>query len=95
VDEEVTSAITTAFAANVGLRRRHAPQPYPGDVVFFEATLDKPADMPRPVTWTPYLQGTFEHHEVACTHGGMSRPEPLAAIAAVLATRLESPRRTR
>jgi thioesterase domain-containing protein/acyl carrier protein len=94
VDADTVSVIRSVFTTHVAMRRSHVPPAYDGDVVFFEATLDKPGDAPTPHAWDPYLRGAVEHHAVPCTHGGMTRPEPLTAIAAVLAARLDPSRRT-
>ncbi|SDI36629.1 amino acid adenylation domain-containing protein [Actinokineospora alba] len=86
--DDALEAMTRVFAHNAGLRRTHRPTPFDGDALFFEATRDKPADMPGPSAWSPHFTGRIDVHPVDCEHGSMTRPDPIAHIAAVLSTRL-------
>lgn len=76
------------FELHRKLMAEHVPDRYRGDAVFFGATLDKPADWPYAEAWHPYVDGRVEEHRITCTHGAMTRPEPVARIAAVLAEKL-------
>ncbi|WP_436498874.1 amino acid adenylation domain-containing protein [Actinokineospora sp. HUAS TT18] len=85
---DAVAAMARVFATNAELRQAHRPAVFDGDAVFFEATRDKPADMPRPSTWAPHLTGRVDVHAVDCDHGSMTSPDPIAHIAAVLSARL-------
>ncbi|MEU5693390.1 amino acid adenylation domain-containing protein [Actinosynnema sp. NPDC020468] len=76
------------FAAHVGLQDRHRPEVFAGDVHVFHATLGKSPDDPTPDAWLPHVTGRVDVHPVAATHGGLTGPDPLAAIAAVLSAHL-------
>ena len=83
-------ALTNVFVNNMNVRLRHVPELFDGDLLFFEAALDKPAHFPHPEAWTRYVTGLIETHQVRCEHGEMTRPEPLAEIATILAARLDA-----
>ncbi|MFD9800127.1 amino acid adenylation domain-containing protein [Streptomyces sp. NPDC059071] len=85
---EAAGVLPDVFELHRKLMAEHVPDRYRGDAVFFGATLDKPADWPYAAAWGPYVEGRVEEHRIPCTHGAMTRPEPLARIAAVLAEKL-------
>ncbi|MFJ7068029.1 amino acid adenylation domain-containing protein [Streptomyces sp. NPDC101115] len=85
---EAAGVLPDVFELHRKLMAEHVPDRYRGDAVFFGATLDKPADWPYGAAWGPYVDGRVEEHRIPCTHGAMTRPEPLARIAAVLAEKL-------
>ncbi|MEE4418125.1 amino acid adenylation domain-containing protein [Streptomyces bugieae] len=84
------SAVATVFTHNVNAQRRHHSRPLDADLLFFEATEDKGPDPERPANWAPYVSGRIEAHQVACRHGDMLAPEPLAEIGTLLAERLRT-----
>ncbi|MFG3194288.1 non-ribosomal peptide synthetase [Streptomyces omiyaensis] len=81
-------ALPAVFDQHRKLMAEHVPDRYRGDAVYFGATLDKPAGWPHAAAWAPYVDGHVAQHLVPCAHGAMTRPEPLARIAAVLAEQL-------
>ncbi|GAA3388260.1 amino acid adenylation domain-containing protein [Streptomyces roseoviridis] len=85
---EAAGVLPDVFDQHRKLMAEHAPDRYRGDAVFFGATLDKPGDWPHGAAWRPYVDGLVEEHRIPCTHGAMTRPEPIARIAAVLAEKL-------
>ncbi|MEU9252082.1 amino acid adenylation domain-containing protein [Streptomyces sp. NPDC048270] len=85
---EAAGVLPDVFEQHRKLMAEHVPDRYRGDAVFFGATLDKPADWPYGAAWLPYVDGRVEEHRITCTHGAMTQPEPVARIAAVLATKL-------
>ncbi|OEJ34561.1 non-ribosomal peptide synthetase [Streptomyces subrutilus] len=85
---EAAGVLPDVFELHRKLMAEHVPDRYRGDAVFFGATLDKPADWPYGAAWLPYVDGRVEEHRMTCTHGAMTQPEPVARIAAVLATKL-------
>jgi amino acid adenylation domain-containing protein len=88
------ASVAEVFTNNVNAQRRHDSRPVDVDVLFFEATDDKGPDPEAPGDWAPYTSGRIESHPIACRHGDMLAPGPLAAIAAVLAHRLNGPDHT-
>ncbi|MGI5467558.1 non-ribosomal peptide synthetase [Streptomyces sp. CA-132043] len=86
-------SVARVFTNNVNAQRRHDSRPVDVDVLFFEAVRDKGPDPERPDLWAPYTSGRIESHPIACRHGDMLAPGPLADIAAVLARHLSTPHR--
>ncbi|WP_344571206.1 alpha/beta fold hydrolase, partial [Kitasatospora viridis] len=85
---EAAAELPAVFERHRKLMVEHRPGRYRGDAVFFGATSDKPADWPYEQSWQPYLDGGIEAHRLACAHGELTRPEPVARIASVLAQKL-------
>ncbi|MGH3910484.1 MAG: non-ribosomal peptide synthetase, partial [Pseudonocardiaceae bacterium] len=86
-DEQLAAMVET-FTRNVELMNRAAPERFCGDVLFFAATRDKTGAYPGPAAWAPYTTGQIDTHEIACVHGAMTAPGPLAEIGPILARRL-------
>ncbi|MGW6447415.1 amino acid adenylation domain-containing protein [Lentzea sp. NPDC055074] len=82
------AALPEVFAANVNLHNRHRPSPLAAGAHIFEATQGKSPDDPTPASWLPHLSGHVEVHQVHSTHGGLTAPQPLASIGAVLSAHL-------
>ncbi|MFI7388119.1 amino acid adenylation domain-containing protein [Streptomyces sp. NPDC049813] len=80
--------LAEAFAAHVTLSCAGTPPRHPGHVLFFQAALGRTDTTPEPGQWLPYVGG-MDVHPVACRHGDMTRPGPIAEIAAVLDRSLE------
>ncbi|WP_333736082.1 amino acid adenylation domain-containing protein [Streptomyces sp. IBSBF 2806] len=85
------ASVAEVFTNNVNAQRRHDSRPVDVDLLFFEAMEDKAPDPEGPGDWAPYTSGGIESHPIACRHGDMLAPGPLADIAAVLARRLDGP----
>ncbi|MED7948424.1 non-ribosomal peptide synthetase [Streptomyces sp. BE303] len=85
---EAAGVLPDVFEHHRKLMAEHVPDRYRGDAVFFGATLDKPADWPYEAAWRPYVDGRVTLHRIACEHGAMTQPDPVARIAAVLAEKL-------
>ncbi|MCX5207922.1 amino acid adenylation domain-containing protein [Kitasatospora sp. NBC_00240] len=85
---EAARVLPDVLAGNEKLMREHVPGHFEGDAVFFGATLDKPADWPYGEAWRPYVGGRIEQHRLACEHGAMTQPGPIARIGSVLAEKL-------
>ncbi|WP_327713881.1 amino acid adenylation domain-containing protein (plasmid) [Streptomyces sp. NBC_00464] len=58
---------------------------YPGDVIFFSATLQ---DQSYAHLWKPYVLGSIEVHEVRATHHEMNMPSAVAEVMAVINRKL-------
>jgi pristinamycin I synthase-3/4 len=84
------AALPEVFASNVNLHNRHKPSLLAAGAHVFEATEGKSPSDPTPASWLPHFTGHVEVHRVHSTHGGLTAPEPLASIGAVLSTHLSS-----
>jgi nonribosomal peptide synthetase DhbF len=82
------AALVATMAHNRALVGGFGPRQFDGDVLFFSATLDRPADAPGADRWRPYVSGQIRDHPVAANHLGMTAPAPLAEIGRVLAAEL-------
>ncbi|MFE7610624.1 non-ribosomal peptide synthetase [Streptomyces celluloflavus] len=91
---EAAGALADVFATHHKLLNEHTPRHYRGDAVFFGATLDKPGDWPYADAWRGHITGRIEEHRIACAHGELTRPEPIARIGAVVADKLRAAHRT-
>ncbi|WP_256789098.1 non-ribosomal peptide synthetase [Frankia sp. AvcI1] len=60
---------------------------YRGDVIFFNAKLDKPDGSWGPM-WRPHVLGSIESHDLDATHHDLHMPKPVAQIFEVLAGKL-------
>ncbi|MFF2775410.1 amino acid adenylation domain-containing protein [Streptomyces sp. NPDC058052] len=85
------AALADVFSANVRMRHDFVPERFDGDLLLFAATEGRTGHRPRPEDWRPYVAGRLDVHDVPCTHGDMTRPEPLARLASVLIDRLTPP----
>ncbi|WP_037880705.1 non-ribosomal peptide synthetase, partial [Streptomyces sp. NRRL F-5727] len=85
------ASLAEVFSANVRLRHDFVPERFDGDLLFFAATEGRTGHRPDPRDWQPYVAGRIDVHDVPCAHGAMTRPDPLARIAGVLADRLTPP----
>jgi thioesterase domain-containing protein len=71
---------------------------FDGDVLYFRATRDKPADDFGRDRWWSLIRGDIETHDIDCEHETMTQPEPIAEIGRILADHLEdidNPQRSR
>jgi thioesterase domain-containing protein/acyl carrier protein len=60
---------------------------YRGDMLFFNATQEKPDGSWAPI-WRPYVLGSIEEHDVEATHYDLQMPEPAGKIMEVIVRRL-------
>ncbi|MFD4506428.1 amino acid adenylation domain-containing protein [Streptomyces sp. NPDC058457] len=87
---DAADVLPRVFADHDRLLAAHVPGVYRGDALFIGAALDKPADWPYESAWRPYVTGLIEHDLLACEHGAMTRPGPIALIAEAVAKRLRT-----
>ncbi|KAF9581207.1 hypothetical protein BGW38_001863 [Lunasporangiospora selenospora] len=76
---------------NSELAARFKPSVFGGDMIFLQAAVrshDKIA-LVDPTSWTPYVRGRMEVHDVLCKHLEMDKPENIAVVGAVVAAKLE------
>jgi nonribosomal peptide synthetase DhbF len=81
-DEGMTSLIN-AFS-NMSRMTTRVSGKFSGDLLFFPATVGKVGNWLSPQQWSPYVSGTVEVHPIACAHGEMTQPGPLAEVGATL-----------
>ncbi|MDN0201129.1 non-ribosomal peptide synthetase [Streptomyces sp. S.PNR 29] len=70
----------------------HTPPHYPGDLLLFVATEDRPEELPVPAaidSWRPYIAGDIHAHELAVGHYDIFQPEPSAQIGRVITAALD------
>jgi thioesterase domain-containing protein len=85
-DVELGTALARAAANNVDIVDGAVPPDFAGDVLCFTATAQRAAEAPTASLWKHHVAGTVAEYDVDCTHLDMTRPEPLARIAAVIAS---------
>ncbi|KAG0042710.1 hypothetical protein BGZ83_000149 [Gryganskiella cystojenkinii] len=76
---------------NQKLARRFTPSVYGGDILFFRASVrwSENAPLVDPASWTPYIRGKIEVHDVACQHLEMDTLESIALIGGIVAARID------
>ncbi|MGH3614200.1 MAG: alpha/beta fold hydrolase, partial [Pseudonocardia sp.] len=89
LDERHVRALLETYYHDVALRPSSAISCFHGDLLYFQATEDRPADAPGAESWRSLVSGSIETHKIAAAHTEMTQPAPLAEIGRVLATRLE------
>ncbi|GGO95589.1 amino acid adenylation domain-containing protein [Wenjunlia tyrosinilytica] len=88
LDERAVAALMEVTVNNVQLMREFAPKRYDGQVLLFQAGRERHLDATTAsALWAPHVGG-LEHHIVDSTHADMTRPEALAVIGPVLASRI-------
>ncbi|MCG1040188.1 amino acid adenylation domain-containing protein, partial [Mycetohabitans sp. B7] len=91
MDERLLENTEEIAKNNVRIVRDYSPSQYGGDALLFRATVAEAGCEPlvKPDAWRPYVLGKIEVHDVHCSHGEMLKPEPTAAIASILACKLD------
>ncbi|MEU0940708.1 amino acid adenylation domain-containing protein, partial [Embleya sp. NPDC005971] len=83
-------AVTANLARDNRLAHAFTPGVFDGDLLLFNATVDRPPHLPDiTAAWQPYLTGRIECHDVDTRHDRMTQPGPLAHIGPVLAAHLD------
>ncbi|WAZ19966.1 amino acid adenylation domain-containing protein [Streptomyces cinnabarinus] len=83
-DEPFVASLAAAAAHTVALAEAAEPGVFDGDLLHFTATEDRDPAAPVADDWRPHVTGRIDGHAVACAHLDMTRPQPLAEIAALL-----------
>ncbi|SIT78514.1 MULTISPECIES: non-ribosomal peptide synthetase [Burkholderiaceae] len=91
MDERLLENTEEIAKNNVRIVRDYSPSQYGGDALLFRATVAEAGYEPLVTLdeWKPYVLGKIEVHDVHCSHGEMLKPEPTAAIASILACKLD------
>ncbi|GGJ50080.1 MULTISPECIES: amino acid adenylation domain-containing protein [Virgibacillus] len=77
------------YGNSVRILSEYKPKAFSGDVLFFRSTIiPEWFDEISPNTWTPYINGNIEVHDIHCRHKDMCQPEPLTEIGDVLLQKL-------
>jgi hypothetical protein len=66
------------------------PRQFNGDLLLFTATQCE--SVPPTERWRPHVRGRIDIHPIACRHGQMTQPGPIAEVGRVLAIELEKRR---
>ncbi|MEU8900981.1 amino acid adenylation domain-containing protein [Nocardia sp. NPDC048505] len=83
VDAVTLERMAGSYNASARTRTGYRRPVYPGDVLYFHATVDS-SDIFGPQGWRPYVTGAITSHDVAVTHDEMTAPHVLPSIARVL-----------
>jgi thioesterase domain-containing protein len=81
---ERVARIVAAGEESLTMTERYRPDRFTGDVVYFAASRDVPADQDGAAGWRVAVDGDVRRHLVDTTHWTMASPEALAAIGRVL-----------
>ncbi|MFE9822214.1 amino acid adenylation domain-containing protein [Streptomyces sp. NPDC005791] len=84
------TAIADVLSASAHAARAHEPTPYDGGLLHFRATLGRPEGLPEAGAWRPHVTGRIETHDIATTHGRMTRPDELAQLGPIVRARLDA-----
>lgn len=89
MEERHVAGFIEVYANNFALRPTAVVGSFDGDLLYFQAMHDRPADAPAGQVWRSVVTGHIETHEIACRHNAMTQPAPLAHIGRVVAERLD------
>lgn len=89
MEERHVAGFIEVYANNFALRPTAVVGSFDGDLLYFQAMHDRPADTPAGQAWRSLVTGHIETHEIACRHNAMTQPAPLAYIGRVVAERLD------
>lgn len=85
LDEATTRVVMDVIEHHIELGRRHQPDVYDGDLLFFTAAADGPESVHHGRQWAAYTSGRIVRHDVDCSHHGFAQSRPLAQVAGALA----------
>jgi nonribosomal peptide synthetase DhbF len=84
---DVKAAMAT-LVHTTHLARSHAPGKFDGDLLFFTATHQRPADAPIATAWRDHITGHVANTEIPCHHVKMMDRTALAQIGPILSAAL-------
>ncbi|MEU6239386.1 thioesterase domain-containing protein, partial [Kitasatospora sp. NPDC047058] len=85
LDDAPITAMAEAFRRNVRLAHAFRPAVFDGDLLLFTAARGSSRRQPGAEDWTGYVTGRIDQVAVACAHGEMAGPGPMAVIGPRLA----------
>ncbi|WP_410594830.1 amino acid adenylation domain-containing protein [Amycolatopsis sp. lyj-23] len=89
LERHEVEALAAAAARHSAVALTHEPGRFHGDVLHFTAVAGAGGGAPRHADrWAPYTAGEVEVRELDCHHLEMTRPGPLALIAAAVRSRI-------
>ncbi|WP_227025813.1 non-ribosomal peptide synthetase [Streptomyces fodineus] len=80
-------AMAEVGANNLARMQDFSPPVYRGDVLYFNAKLDKDEGSYGP-EWRPYVLGSIEEYDVDATHDSLHMPKPAGQVMRVIARKL-------
>ncbi|MFF1380618.1 amino acid adenylation domain-containing protein [Streptomyces sp. NPDC058308] len=90
--EEQIATAKALLAHYAALLPTHTPRPFDGDLLYFQASRNRPAHAPTSETWRPWITGRITHHSLDCTHHAIASPDHLKTVADLLAPHLSDTR---
>ncbi|MER5483258.1 amino acid adenylation domain-containing protein [Streptomyces sp. NPDC002812] len=72
--------IAAVYRNNHRIISEHVPGAFDGDVRFYEAAHDRPADALDATVWNAFVSGRLDVASLACSHAEMARPDVLAEV---------------
>ncbi|MFE9896069.1 amino acid adenylation domain-containing protein [Streptomyces sp. NPDC005529] len=78
--ERHLAEIAAIYRNNHRIMTEHVPGEFDGDVQFYEADHERPADASSATVWAPHISGRLDIERIACSHAEMARPDSLAEI---------------
>jgi nonribosomal peptide synthetase DhbF len=90
LEDRYLAAMLEVYKNNERLGGTFIPRQFNGDLLLFTATEREPA--PPTERWRPHVSGQIDIRPIACRHGQMTQPGPIAEVGRVLAIELEKRR---
>ncbi|MFD6919544.1 amino acid adenylation domain-containing protein [Streptomyces sp. NPDC059944] len=78
--ERHLAEIAAIYRNNHRIMTEHIPGEFDGDVQFYEADHERPADASSATVWASHISGRLDVERIACSHAEMARPDSLAEI---------------
>ncbi|MFE4262813.1 amino acid adenylation domain-containing protein [Streptomyces sp. NPDC056883] len=72
--------IAAVYRNNHRIITEHVPGEFDGDVRFYEAAHDRPAEALDATVWNAFVSGRLDIESLACSHAEMARPDVLAEV---------------
>ncbi|MCA1694777.1 MAG: non-ribosomal peptide synthetase, partial [Actinobacteria bacterium] len=89
MEERHIAAFIEIYAHNATLRPTSVVGSFDGDLLYFRAIHEAPADAAAGQAWRSLVTGHIETHQIACRHNAMAQPAPLAHIGRVTTEHLD------
>jgi thioesterase domain-containing protein/aryl carrier-like protein len=88
LEEHHISTLIEIMINNARLAVDFTPSRLHGNLLLFNATIDRRDDGATPQVWKPYTDGTIETHDITATHDLMTQHKSLMQIGPILAAKL-------
>ncbi|MDQ0297941.1 nonribosomal peptide synthetase DhbF [Salibacterium salarium] len=91
LDESTVLNLKETYVNSVRILSENTPKPFHGDLLFFRSTIIPDWFNPiNPKTWSSYVDGEIEQHDIHCRHKDLCQPEPIREIGGILAEKLKT-----